>query len=122
MADSTHRAAARARRPDLFLVAGAVFFVAAVVAAGYPALRAGPETAGGLMLLLGLAGVAVLGLYALRQSPAAEAASDLGPLLEALAQPACAIAADGRVLAANAAWTAAGAPTGRLARPRGASG
>ncbi|MGZ6010497.1 MAG: cell cycle histidine kinase CckA [Caulobacteraceae bacterium] len=122
MADSTPPVAARGRRPDFLVIAGAGFFVAAVLAAAYPALRAGPETAGGLMLLLGLAGVGVLGLYAFRQPPAADAAPDLEPLLEALAQPACAIAADGRVLAANAAWTEAGAPVGRLARPRGASG
>ena len=121
MADLAHRPAARPRRLDLFVVAGAAFFVAAVVAAAYPALRAGPETAGGLMLLLGLFGVAAVGLYAFRQAPPAEAGSDLGPLLDALAEPACAIAADGRILAANAAWAAAGGPSGRLARPRGAS-
>jgi two-component system cell cycle sensor histidine kinase/response regulator CckA len=121
MADLTHRPVARARRLDLFVVAGAAFFVAAVAAAAYPALRAGPETAGGLMLLLGLFGVAAVGLYAFRHAPSAEAGSDLSSLLEALAEPACAIAADGRILAANAAWAAAGAPSGRLARPRGAS-
>jgi two-component system cell cycle sensor histidine kinase/response regulator CckA len=121
MAELTQRPAGRARRPDVFVMAGAAFFVAAVLAAAYPALRAGPETAGGLMLLLGLAGVAVLGLYAFRQAPPADTAPDLEPLLQALAEPACAIAADGRILFANAAWTAAGAPSGRLARPRGAS-
>ena len=121
MAELT-RAAGRPRRVDLFVLAGAAFFVAAVLAAAYPALRAGPETVGGLMLLGGLAGVAVLGLYAFRQVPPAERDSDLGPLLEALAEPAAAIAADGRVLHANAAWAAAGAPSGRLPRPRGASG
>jgi two-component system cell cycle sensor histidine kinase/response regulator CckA len=121
MADSTPRTATPVRRPDLFVIAGAAFFVAAVLAAAYPALKAGPETAGGLMLLLGLAGVGVLGLYAFRQPPPAETASDLEPLLEALAEPSCALAADGRILYANAAWIAAGAPSGRLARPRGAS-
>jgi two-component system cell cycle sensor histidine kinase/response regulator CckA len=121
MADLTHRPAGRARRLDIFVMAGAAFFVAAALAAAYPALRAGPETAGGLMLLLGLAGVAVLGLYAFRQAPPAEAAPDLGPLLEALAEPACVIAADGRILAANAAWALAAGPQSRLARPRGAS-
>jgi two-component system cell cycle sensor histidine kinase/response regulator CckA len=121
MADLTHRPAARPRRLDLFVVAGAAFFVAAIAAAAYPALRAGPETAGGLMLLLGLFGVAAVGLYAFRHARAPEAGSDLAPLLEALAEPSCAIAADGRILAANAAWAAAGAPSGRLARPRGAS-
>ncbi|HEY4031914.1 MAG TPA: ATP-binding protein [Caulobacteraceae bacterium] len=102
-------------------MAGAICFVAAILAAAYPALRAGPETAGGLMLLLGLAGVAMLGLYAFRQAPPAEAASDLEPVLEAMAEPAAAIATDGRLLHANPAWTAAGAPSGRLARSRGAS-
>ena len=121
MADLIQRPAARTRRLDLFVVAGAAFFVAAVAAAAYPALRAGPETAGGLMLLLGLFGVAAVGLYAFRQAPPAEAGADVGSLLEALAEPACAIAADGRILAANAAWAAAGAPSSRLARPRGAS-
>src|SRR5215469_5354715 len=99
MADLTHRPAARLRRLDLFVMAGAAFFVAAVLGAAYPALRAGPETAGGLMLLLGLAGVAVLGLYAFRQPPPSEDQSDLEPMLEALGEPSCAIAFDGRILA-----------------------
>ena len=89
-----------------------------MAAAAYPALRAGPETAGGLMLLLGLFGVAAVGLYAFRQAPSAEAGSDVGSLLEALAEPACAIAADGRILAANAAWAAVGgAPSPRPPGP-----
>jgi two-component system cell cycle sensor histidine kinase/response regulator CckA len=92
-----------------------------VAAAAYPALRAGPATGGGLMLLAGLAGVAVLGLFAFRQSPSAEIASDLDRLLEALAEPAAMISADGRVLAANPAWRAAAAPLGRLPKPRGAA-
>jgi len=121
MAELTQRPAERARRPDYFVMIGAAFFVAAVLAAAYPALRAGPATAGGLMLLLGLAGVAVAGLYAFRPASAIEAGADLEPLLAALAEPAAVIAADGRILAANPAWAAAGAPSGRLARPRGAS-
>jgi two-component system cell cycle sensor histidine kinase/response regulator CckA len=120
MADVTTRPAGR-RRPDLVVLAGGVFFAAAVAAAAYPALKAGPETAGGLMLLAGLAGVAVLGLYAFRQTPAPEAPSDLEPVLNALAEPAAVVAADGRILAANHAWRAAEAPSGRLPRPRAPS-
>jgi DsbC/DsbD-like thiol-disulfide interchange protein len=43
-----------------------VFFLAAVGFAAVPAINAGPETLAGLMLLIGLAGVACLGLFALR--------------------------------------------------------
>ena len=85
MAELTERTAGRARRMDAAALAGGAFFVIAILAAAYPTLRAGPATAGGLMLLIGLAGVAVLGLFAFRQAPAAEAASDLALLLEALA-------------------------------------
>jgi len=121
MADPIQRPARRGRGFDLAVLVGGGFFAVAVLAAAYPALRAGPETAGGLMLILGLAGVAVLGLFAFRHAPPAEAASDLGLLLEALAEPAAVIAPDGRLLAVNAAWTAAGAPASRLPRPTGGS-
>ncbi len=119
MADLTP--APPARRLDLAVVLGGVFFAAAVLAAAYPALTTGSASAGELMLLVGLFGVAVLGLFAFRQAPAGEAASDLDPLLQALAEPAAVIAADGRLLAANPAWRAAGAPSGRLPRPSGGS-
>ncbi|MDB5459353.1 MAG: cckA, partial [Caulobacteraceae bacterium] len=110
-----------ARRLDLWVLAGGVFFVGALLAAAYPAVRAGPATGGGLMLLAGLAGVAVLGLFAFRHNGAPEPASDLGPLLGALAEPAAVVSADGRILAANPAWRAAAGPLTRLPRPRGAS-
>ena len=121
MADAARPLPRRGRRLEWVVLAGGGFFVAAMLAAAYPAWRAGPETVGGLMLLAGLAGVAVLGLFAFRQAPPADAASDLAVLLEALAEPAAAIAPDGRLLAANAAWTKAGAPAGRLPRPAGGS-
>jgi two-component system cell cycle sensor histidine kinase/response regulator CckA len=121
VADAARPIPRRGRRLDLAVLVGGGFFVAAILAAAYPAWRAGPETAGGLMLLAGLAGVAVLGLFAVRQAPTAEGPSDLVPLLEALAEAAAVIAPDGRLLAANAAWTKAGAPTGRLPRPTGGS-
>jgi two-component system cell cycle sensor histidine kinase/response regulator CckA len=110
------------RRRDLWVLLGGLFFIGAVAAAAYPALRAGPATGGGLMLLAGLAGVAVLGLFGFRQTTPPEVASDLMALLGALSEPAAAIGADGRVLAFNAAWRAASAPTARMPRARGAAG
>ena len=62
MADAARPIPRRVRRLDLVVLVGGGFFVAAILAAAYPAWRAGPETAGGLMLLAGLDGVAVLGL------------------------------------------------------------
>jgi two-component system cell cycle sensor histidine kinase/response regulator CckA len=123
MADEINAAAGprASRRLDPWVLIGGVFFIGAVAAAAYPALRAGPATAGGLMLLLGLAGVAVMGVFAFRQNGPDEAASDLEGLLDALAEPAAALSPDGRILAANAAWRAAAAPQARLPRPRGPS-
>jgi two-component system cell cycle sensor histidine kinase/response regulator CckA len=109
------------RRRDLWVLAGGLFFVVAVLAAAYPVVRAGPATSGGLMLLAGLAGVAVLGLFAFRQNGSSETPSDLLPLLDALAEPAAVVSADGRILAANPAWRNAAGPGARLPRQRGAS-
>jgi two-component system cell cycle sensor histidine kinase/response regulator CckA len=106
---------------DLLVLLGGLFFVAAVGAAAYPAIRAGADSAGALMLLAGLGGVAILGLIAFRQAPRVEAASDLEPLLNALAEPACAAAADGRIFVANAAWRRAFDGAARLPAPRAAS-
>jgi two-component system cell cycle sensor histidine kinase/response regulator CckA len=107
---------------DLLVLLGGLFFVAAVGAAAYPAIRAGADSAGALMLLAGLGGVAILGLIAFRQAPRVEAASDLEPLLNALAEPACAAAPDGRIFVANAAWRRAFDGVARLPAPRAASG
>ena len=122
MADESSVAAPppASRRLDPWVLIGAVFFIGAVAAVVYPALRAGPAGQGGLMLLAGLAGVAVLGLFAFRQNGSAESAGDLDALLNALAEPAAVISPDGRILAANAAWRHAAAPLLRLPRPRGA--
>ena len=46
-----------------------VFFLLAVAFAAAPAMNAGPTTLAGLMLLIGLAGVGVLGLFVLRGRP-----------------------------------------------------
>ena len=110
------------RGPDLLVTAGGAFFVLAVLAAAYPLARGGAGTAGGLMLLAGVAGVAVVGLFAFgRGAPDEPADADLDGLLEALSEPAAALAVDGRVLNANGAWRRAMGPAGRLPKPRGPS-
>jgi two-component system cell cycle sensor histidine kinase/response regulator CckA len=108
-------------RLDGVALAGGAFFVAAVLAAAWPAVRSGPASLGSLMLLAGLGAVAVLGLIAFRHAPPPEATSDLGPLIEALAEPAAAVAADGKLLALNGAWRKAFGPMVRLPSPRGPS-
>jgi two-component system cell cycle sensor histidine kinase/response regulator CckA len=105
MAKSSNSVGAR-RRFDLLTVFAALCFVAAVGFAAVPAIHAGPSTRAGLMLLIGLAGVACLGLFAVRNSaapaPAAEPGAD--KLIDALSEPAAIAAADGRIHAANASW------------------
>src|SRR4051812_38236028 len=110
------------RRPDLLIWGAAVFLVLAAVFAAAPALRAGPATLAGLLLLGGVAGVAILGLVAIRASttvgdPEPEGAE---AFVEALSEPAALTAADGRLLAANAAWVQAVGDARRL--PKGAAG
>lgn len=62
------------RRIDLLTAGAVVFFLLAVVFAGAPMLKAGPATTAGLLLLIGLAGVAFLGLFVLRAGTAPPAA------------------------------------------------
>jgi two-component system cell cycle sensor histidine kinase/response regulator CckA len=96
-------------RFDLLTAAAVVFFLAAVAFAAVPAINSGAETLAGLMLLIGLAGVACLGLFVMRGSaePATDTESSPERLIEALSEPAAIAAADGRVQAANGAWKAA---------------
>lgn len=97
---------ARKGRFDPLTAAAVVFFLMAVVFAAAPAMNAGPTTLAGLLLLIGLAGVACLGLFVLRGSTesAEEAAANPALLIDALSEPAAVAAPDGRVHAANAAW------------------
>ncbi len=90
---------------DPLTAAALVFFLLAVGLAATPALNAGPATLAGLLLLIGLAGVACLGLVVLRGTADPVTESEPGAeLIEALAEPAAIATADGRVQAANAAW------------------
>ncbi|MFI4950612.1 MAG: hypothetical protein ACHP7A_06200, partial [Caulobacterales bacterium] len=59
---------ARKGRFDPLTAAAVVFFLMAVAFAAAPAMNAGPTTLAGLLLLIGLAGVACLGLFVLRGS------------------------------------------------------
>jgi two-component system cell cycle sensor histidine kinase/response regulator CckA len=119
---ATDSAGAAKRRPDLLIWGAAIFLVLAAAFAAAPALRAGPATLAGLLLLGGVAGVAILGLVAIRASTAVADPEPEGAeaFVEALSEPAALTAADGRLLAANAAWVQIVGDARRL--PKGAAG
>lgn len=95
-----------ARRLDPITGLAVLCFLAAVGFAAVPAFHAGPATRAGVMLLVGLFGVACLGLFALRSSAEPVVSSEPGAdkVVDALTEPAAIAAADGRIHAANAAW------------------
>ncbi|WP_414695301.1 cell cycle histidine kinase CckA [Phenylobacterium sp.] len=97
---------ARKGRFEPLTAAAVVFFLMAVAFAAAPALKAGVTTLAGLLLLIGLAGVACLGLFVLRDSTEMpnEAETGAEQLVDALSEPAAIAAPDGKVQAANAAW------------------
>src|SRR5712671_3585440 len=86
----------RKGRFDLLLAGAVVFFLMAVAFAAAPAMNAGPTTLAGLLLLIGLAGVACLGLFVLRGSAEtpAEAQPGAEQLVDALSEPAAIAAPD----------------------------
>ncbi len=95
----------KGRRFDPLAVAAALFFGLAALFATYPALRAGPATMGGLLLVVGVAGVAIFVMLAVRSSHTRQAEpSGSAALLGALPEPAAVASSDGRVIEANAAW------------------
>jgi two-component system, cell cycle sensor histidine kinase and response regulator CckA len=113
------RASAARRSVDPLSLAALVFFVLAIGAAAYPAFRAGPTTGPGVLLLLGLAGVAFAGIYAFASSePRRAFAADDGlhALVDALAEAAAVVAADGRLVSFNAPWRTEAGVVRRLAR------
>lgn len=114
-------AGAGRRRFDPWLAGAAIFFLAAAGFSAAPALKAGPSTLAGLLLLLGVAGVAVLGLLAIRGTAQGGDDSDQAEtFIAALSEPASLAAPDGRVLAANGAWRAVMGSQRRL--PKGVAG
>ena len=108
------------KRFDLLAVMAAGFFLLAVALAALPALNAGPATTAGLLLLVGLAGVAFLGLMAFRASSRPAQEDDtIERFLEALSEAAAVAGADGRILAGNGQWQSAVGHLPRLPKAGG---
>jgi two-component system cell cycle sensor histidine kinase/response regulator CckA len=111
---------ARSRLFDPWFLGAAVLFAGALAAAAYPAFRAQPGSGPGLLLLFGLAGVALLSIFAFRGSGSSERSPEgfgLSDLVEALEEPAAIVASDGRILGANGRWRTHDKGASRL--PRG---
>ena len=102
----------RGGRFDPLSVSAAVFFLLAIAGGAYPAfqaLQSGAPSAPGLLLLIGLAGVCFLGLFAfatteLRETGSPAAEEGLAALVDALPEPAAVSGVDGRLTCANPAW------------------
>ncbi|GAA0645051.1 cell cycle histidine kinase CckA [Brevundimonas lenta] len=117
--------APKRRTFDPLLLVMAVGFVVAVGALAYPAFRADPMSAPGLILIFTVGAVALIGLFAFARGESRKpAADDAIDLLDAMSEPAALVWATGQVLAFNAAWTEAGGATTALppARSGGKSG
>jgi two-component system cell cycle sensor histidine kinase/response regulator CckA len=110
----------RGRPFDPLLIVMAVGFVVAVGALAYPAFRADPTSAPGLVLIFTVGAVALIGLFAFARSetrkPIGDATVDL---LDAMAEPAALVWSSGQVLAFNGAWAEANGAT--VALPKGKS-
>ena len=99
-------------RFDPLSVSAAVFFLLAIAGGAYPAfqaLQSGAPSAPGLLLLIGLAGVCFLGLFAfatteLRETGSPAAEEGMAALVDALPEPAAVSGVDGRLTCANPAW------------------
>jgi two-component system, cell cycle sensor histidine kinase and response regulator CckA len=105
----------RLRRLDPFAVAAGVFLLLALAFGVYPAIRAGPQSLGSVLLLTGLAGVAFFAILALRSQRAGPAEGlEIINLVEAISEPVALSTADGRVLANNSAWIAVAGDGARL--------
>ena len=110
-----HAASEGVRRFDPLVWAAGGFFLLAVGLAAAPALNAGPATLAGLLLLIGLAGVALIGLIAFRGSVQAQAGViEDETLLGALPEAAAIAALDGRLVASNASWRETAGSSKRL--------
>ncbi|WP_292067793.1 cell cycle histidine kinase CckA [Brevundimonas sp. UBA7664] len=110
----------RGRPFDPLLIVMAIGFVVAVGALAYPAFRADPTSAPGLVLIFTVGAVALIGLFAFARGetrrPLGDATVDL---LDAMAEPAALVWSTGQVLAFNGAWAEANGAT--VALPKGKS-
>ncbi|RZJ16837.1 MAG: response regulator [Brevundimonas sp.] len=106
---------------DPLLIVMCLGFVLAVGAMAWPAFRADPLSAPGLILIFAAGAVALIGLFAFgrtetKATPSGDAAVEM---LDAMAEPAALVWASGQVLAFNAAWAEENGATTAL--PRGKS-
>jgi two-component system cell cycle sensor histidine kinase/response regulator CckA len=106
-------------RMDILTWAAAALFVLALGLAAAPALKAGPATLAGMLLLGGLAGVAFVGFLAFRGSAAPAVPEDPEAFIDALPEAAAVAAPDGRILQANSRWREAVGELRRL--PKGST-
>ena len=100
---------------DPLLIVMAIGFVVAIGALAYPAFRADPMSAPGLVLIFTVGAVALIGLFTFaRGEPKQPLADSVIDLLDAMAEPAALVWSTGQVLAFNAAWAEAGGATAAL--------
>jgi two-component system cell cycle sensor histidine kinase/response regulator CckA len=110
----------RGRPFDPLLIVMAVGFVIAVGALAYPAFRADPTSAPGLVLIFTVGAVALIGLFAFARGESRKPLGDATvELLDAMAEPAALVWSTGQVLAFNGAWAEANGAT--VALPKGKS-
>jgi two-component system cell cycle sensor histidine kinase/response regulator CckA len=107
---------------DPLLIVMAIGFVVAVGALAWPAFRADPMSAPGLVLIFTVGAVALIGLFAFARGETRKPLGDTTiDLLDAMAEPAALVWASGQVLAFNAAWAESNGATTTLPRGRSAS-
>ncbi|MGV8928899.1 MAG: cell cycle histidine kinase CckA [Brevundimonas sp.] len=110
----------KSRSFDPMLIVMAVGFVIAVGALAYPAFRADPTSAPGLVLIFTVGAVALIGLFAFARGDSRKPIGDVTvDLLDAMAEPAALVWSTGQVLAFNGAWAEASGAT--VALPKGKS-
>ncbi|ATQ41987.1 cell cycle histidine kinase CckA [Caulobacter mirabilis] len=108
----------RERRFDPWIWGAGACFVLALGLASVPAWKHGPSTLAGMLLLVGLAGVALLGILGLRGSASTVELDEDGAetFVEALPEAAAVTGADGRLHASNTPWREALGGQRRLPR------
>ncbi|MGV9009417.1 cell cycle histidine kinase CckA [Brevundimonas sp.] len=114
------RTASRTLDPLLPLMA--VGFVLAIAAMAYPAFRADPMSAPGLILITGVGTITILGMLAFTRTDRKLATDNtVVDVLDALGEPAAMVWATGKILAYNSAWTAANGSMTALPKGRSTS-
>jgi two-component system cell cycle sensor histidine kinase/response regulator CckA len=109
-------------RLDILLPLMVVGFVLATAALAYPALKADPASAPGLILITAVGTVTLLGMLAFARADRKPAADEtLRQMLDALGEPAVVVWATGQVLACNRAWSEANGTMSALPKGKSAS-